>query len=186
MDKPGVYSGKDVKITVTNDCGTTTGDFGDAVLTVVANAGKPGPDVEVEGTTYKTWTLLSNVTWMVDFSKSGSPDYSAAPYDPSDMRYGYYKLANAASGCPSPFRLPTADEATGLLALFNSTPEIFESSVGVKPKTGNYGITGLPSNAGSTYWHIADDQRVWLLQDGGNTIATTNPAAGFLVKCVKD
>jgi hypothetical protein len=44
LDKAGNYKGSDVKLTVSNTCGSDTTDFGDGIMQIVSSVGYAGPD----------------------------------------------------------------------------------------------------------------------------------------------
>jgi hypothetical protein len=185
MDKPGNYKGSDVVLTVINDCGTTTGTFGDGILHVV-HYGSPGSDMTIGNNTYQTWVIPNVGTLMTGFSKEGTPSYSSAPGDPSDTRFGYYYGNETASACPAPWQVLTLADATTIAQMHHSGSSDLADQLSMNFTLGAYNASGNPTQTGSYgYAYLQAGSRIrWGAVGSVWTIAESDGSYAFLVKCI--
>ena len=146
-------------------------------------------NLTVGSNAYKTFEY-SGVTWMVTNSKEGTP--SAKSYSNDNVRVNgyYYTWAQAATACPTGWRLPAQTEWNSLATWVNNN----KTSEGAKFWVTDAGsafagyCNGSWNNWGSSgYWWGAASGLDGYAYTGGMYVATgVDPSHWFSVRCVKN
>jgi hypothetical protein len=189
----GTYSGSDIQVKVTNDCGNLT-VTGSGTVKVVGR-GTQGPDLAGANGTYTTFRYPMNLgTLMTTNSKEGTPSSKKHSTHEEGERGYYYNATDAPSACPDGWTLPTLQQLRGLQSYFSAISSVTaENEPWVSPDVLAGRVTNMTTGAG-TYW----DERLWIRGAGStNSLFTTpatntwtalttgNAAHGYSVRCIK-
>jgi hypothetical protein len=114
------YPADSIKVTATNDCGTSAAQSNTAPL-VVTQAVGPG-EIVVGSNTYTTYCYPNGVgCWMTENSKEGSPIETQYPGRNYGERGYYYTWGQAFNACPSGWMLPNQAQWIALTTYMNGT-----------------------------------------------------------------
>jgi hypothetical protein len=127
----GSFSGNNLSVTVSNDCGSTSMHYsGNYTIT---DTGTPGPLLSTPAYEYTTYVFPENLgTWMLDWSREGNPDlktYKQGMELAVDEEYAegergyYYSYTEHKSGCPTGWRIPSRIEFYNALNFIRFMPE---------------------------------------------------------------
>jgi hypothetical protein len=118
FDEPGKYLQGVIKLKATNNCGSSVYALINEYLVLdYSDLGSDGEDLIVGNNVYATWNAPEHAklgTWMVGFSKEGTPGYLGLPDYEEKLPWGYYNIAESPSACPQGWRTPGGIEL-GLL-----------------------------------------------------------------------
>jgi hypothetical protein len=119
----GIYGGSDIKVKISNNCGSlTTAALG--TFTVVGR-GTLGTDLVGKNGTYTTFKYPMNLgTWMTANSKEGTPTWTTSTGYPENERGSYYNEADAPTACPAGWVLPNSRQVEDLWAYLKGLSSI--------------------------------------------------------------
>jgi hypothetical protein len=164
----GNFSGNDLSVTVTNNCGSTSAHYTGTYA--VTDTGTPGQPLVTNNNSYRTYIFPGNLgTWMCDWSKEGSPEGTTYPGKQAGERGYYYSYSEMEEGCPSGWRIPNRKEIWNLFAFLRSMPEDNEyrqSWLSDEALQGYYSVAGtwiawntsagIRLNNGNYVWYSAN------------------------------
>jgi hypothetical protein len=185
-DRTGTYNGSDIKVTITNDCGSTTVSSS-GIFTVISHAEGSAGTLEGANATYTTYKYPYGLgTWMTQNSKEGNPVRKTFPNKKEGERGYYYTASEAADGCSDGWTLPSPAQFTALWSYLKALTSVDEQNTGwlredVFAGTGNTG----------NYWdeqlnlHTTASPLIFYVTKRG-TYSSTTATNSYSVRCIKE
>jgi hypothetical protein len=183
----GNYKGSDIKIKISNDCGSIIGS-GSGTITVNAQ-GTQGADLVGDNGTYTTFNYPMGLgTWMTANSKEGNPTYKQYPgYEEGERGY-YYSYKELSMACPQGWSIPTKKALRKVIQFALSLPtgnEAHDSWWSLDNLAGFF-RESTPVEWGSTGYILAVDGEVYYYPTSKSVQSTVNRVRSAGVRCIKD
>jgi uncharacterized protein (TIGR02145 family) len=173
----GNYKSSDIKIKMTNDCGTSTFIAGSGTITILSR-GTSGTDLEGDNGTYTTFKYPAGLgTWMTTNSKEGTPTWKTYSGREEGERGYYYNDTDAQTACPQGWTLPTFNQFNDLKNYLSKiTTETAENIHWIGNNEFSGYVNGDDSNKGYDW-----DVRL-MLRGKANSLFYTTPNNGWSVQ----
>jgi uncharacterized protein (TIGR02145 family) len=189
----GNYNASDIKVKVTNACGSLT-VAASGTVTVIA-PGTPSTDiVGAEGASYTTFKYpLGLGTWMTTNSKEEPASRKSSAGHADGERGYYYNINDSKTACPSGFQLPTPQQFDALWSYLSAKTDVTDEN---EPWISENAAAGAvnPSNGNNTVWGkrlslsadvSSTNLYYYINADGTYHSGTPTNYTGYSVRCIK-